>query len=335
MKYKIQTKKLPNGDKRLYMDYNDNGKRKAKYLSVRIPSSATDAEAASLMEQARAEAQGIADNLDGNTMSNYILAIAEASGKSAATFEALKRVAEIWKANCRVVSVADIDQTDVRTFAASLSSYSPNTKNYYLRWLKYAIDKAVSADIISVHRSVELAHVMKSVKVKGETPERGFLGEDEITKLFGTEPPQGTEQSADIFKLAYYTGLRYSDIRALTPADIKDGRLALRQVKTKTKLKSRKINPEAARILAKYPKLFGHLPKQTTAINNDLKRWCNAADINPVTIHIARHTCATTLLNRGAELSTVQAMLGHKRISTTQIYAETTERTLDEASGLL
>lgn len=52
----------------------------------------------------------------------------------------------------------------------------------------------------------------------------------------------------------------------------------------------------------------------------------------PITFHCARHTFATTLcLSQGIPLSTVSKMLGHKQITTTQIYAQTTPIMIEDA----
>lgn len=52
----------------------------------------------------------------------------------------------------------------------------------------------------------------------------------------------------------------------------------------------------------------------------------------PITFHAARHTFATTLcLSQGIPLSTVSKMLGHKQITTTQIYAQTTPIMIEDA----
>lgn len=48
-----------------------------------------------------------------------------------------------------------------------------------------------------------------------------------------------------------------------------------------------------------------------------------------MTFHTARHTCATLLLYRGVSITTVQTILGHQSVKTTQIYSAVTDMTLE------
>lgn len=69
-------------------------------------------------------------------------------------------------------------------------------------------------------------------------------------------------------------------------------------------------------------------------ISNDLRFifTCSLFLALPITFHLARHTFATTLcLSQGIPLSTVSKMLGHKQITTTQIYAQTTPIMIEDA----
>lgn len=77
-----------------------------------------------------------------------------------------------------------------------------------------------------------------------------------------------------------------------------------------------------------------------TRTNRMLHRWGEAAGLSkPVTWHIARHTAATLLLEAGADVYTVQHILGHSKLSTTEIYAEVQggakRRAVEALAGLL
>ena len=71
--------------------------------------------------------------------------------------------------------------------------------------------------------------------------------------------------------------------------------------------------------------------------NRILKRIAKQVGIKKITFHTARHTCGTLLLYRGVSITTVQAILGHQSVKTTQIYSAVTdltmERELKKANG--
>lgn len=63
--------------------------------------------------------------------------------------------------------------------------------------------------------------------------------------------------------------------------------------------------------------------------NRDLKKIAKQVGIKKMTFHTARHTCATLLLYRGVSITTVQTILGHQSVKTTQIYSAVTDMTLE------
>ena len=71
-------------------------------------------------------------------------------------------------------------------------------------------------------------------------------------------------------------------------------------------------------------------------ISNGLRLifFCLLFLAQPISFHCRRHTFATTLcLSQGIPLSTVSKMLGHKQITTTQIYAQTTPIMIEDATN--
>ena len=79
--------------------------------------------------------------------------------------------------------------------------------------------------------------------------------------------------------------------------------------------------------------------KDNSNINKELNILAKLADIDKrVSFHTARHTNATLLLYSGANITTVQKLLGHKSVKTTQVYANimdiTVVRDLEKAASL-
>lgn len=67
-----------------------------------------------------------------------------------------------------------------------------------------------------------------------------------------------------------------------------------------------------------------------------IDKWAKAAGIDKhVTFHIARHTFATLSLEYGADLYTISMLLGHQRVTTTQIYAKIIDEKKVEAVNLI
>ena len=69
--------------------------------------------------------------------------------------------------------------------------------------------------------------------------------------------------------------------------------------------------------------------KNNSNVNKELKRIAQAAGLEKrVSFHTARHTNATLLIYNGVNITTVQKLLGHKSVKTTQVYANIMDRTI-------
>jgi len=179
--------------------------------------------------------------------------------------------------------------------------------------------------------------------------ERGFLTERELDtierKRLGVERLQTVR---DVFIFSCYTGLSYIDAINLSPDEINlgiDGQYWIfsKRQKTNTKLRI-PLLPKALEISKKYQKhprsvsrnkVFPLFSNQK--LNSYLKEIADLCEIKKnLTFHLARHTFATTVtLSNGVPIETVSQVLGHKSISTTQIYAKVLERKISEDMGEL
>jgi len=151
-----------------------------------------------------------------------------------------------------------------------------------------------------------------------------------------------------ILELLFSTGLRVSELCALNAdIDLKKDEMSVRGKGDKNRVVF--LSDSAKEAIKKYlsarkdmgEALFVSVGKNTTdkeskrltprSIERIVKHYAITAGITKkVTPHIIRHSFATDLLQNGADLRSVQMMLGHSNISTTQIYTHLTDRHLRE-----
>ncbi len=208
-----------------------------------------------------------------------------------------------------------------------LARVSKNTAHYYYSKLNSAITQAVKEEIISRNPAMK-------VKVVREETKREFLAEEELQRLIDT--PFREEKLGNAFLFSCFTGLRYSDVRALTFDRINDGYLYYRQQKTKS-VERIKLSQSALKIIEKQRRLYPNKNNvfnlyQKAHMDILLKEWAKKAGIDKkISLHTARHTFAVMALNSGMDIYTLSKILGHKNLSTTEIYAKLIDKKKDEA----
>lgn len=183
------------------------------------------------------------------------------------------------------------------------------------------------------------AGLLSSPKLDKRLPK--FLSEEEVVKL--VEAPRSCEENGlrdrAILETLYSTGMRLSELVGL---EIKDIDFFSNMIKVKGKGKKERLLPigeQALRALKQYldERLSGSgavfISKRNSALSgrqvrNILNKYIRlTSQRENVSPHTLRHSFATHLLNRGADLRSVQELLGHANLSTTQIYTHlTTDR---------
>ena len=205
--------------------------------------------------------------------------------------------------------------------------------------LRFALSEAVREGVINKNPCDMLADADK-IKVPEST--RAYLTIDELKLLENT--PTASEETRRAYLFMCYCGLRISDVKALRWADInqqgEQWTITIRQQKTQTPLylplssKAREFLPQQGENPAS-GLVFADIPTEP-AMNRTLKAWAERAGISKnLTLHTARHTYATTLLTKGADLYTVSKLLGHSEVATTQIYAKIVDKKKVDAVNLL
>tara|TARA_B100000949_G_C14256641_1_gene440792 strand:+ start:274 stop:1515 length:1242 start_codon:yes stop_codon:yes gene_type:complete len=226
---------------------------------------------------------------------------------------------------------------------------------HYLRNYKGS-DKKLSLGNNGVMKHLERFKKMLNLAVKLEWMEknpfnqfqlkynrydRAFLDEEELQHLECYEHKnERLEKIRDCFVFACYTGLSYVDVKELTKDNIVKGIDGNQWISTKREKTDKPVKvpliPQARAILEKYDldgPNEGLLPissnQKTNAYLKEIAISCGI-DKN-LTFHVARHTFATTvMLSNNVPIETVSKLLGHTKLSTTQIYARVVESKISE-----
>lgn len=201
------------------------------------------------------------------------------------------------------------------------------TQNYYMialrMFLKYLARKGIKS--LAPER-IELAKV----------PQRDLdlITEEELERLLDT--PKNLRDKA-ILELLFSTGLRISELCSLSRDQItnaKSGEFSIRGKGDKIRIVF--LSDRAKQAIKNYldkrtdteEALFCLTPR---SIERIIKRYAIEAGIpKKVTPHVIRHCFATDLLRAGADIRSVQSLLGHSNITTTQIYTHITDKQLKE-----
>jgi len=229
-----------------------------------------------------------------------------------------------------------------------------NTQDYYIIALRGFLKYLAKQDIETLaSEKVELGKISER--------EVEFLDAEEIKRLLGSV---GSENLCSllrdkaILELLFSTGLRVSELANLDRENInlKKGEFSIRGKGNKIRLVF--ISDSAKNTLASYlakrkdvdPALFIHFKKGSgnkkpagnknlcpslrltpRSIQRIVKNYAIKAGITKkVTPHTLRHSFATDLLANGADIRSVQTMLGHSSITTTQIYTHITDKRLKD-----
>jgi len=229
-----------------------------------------------------------------------------------------------------------------------------NTQNYHLIALRNFLKYLAKRDI----------EVLPADKIElGKQSERQviFLENNELERLLNAPDESSFKALRDraILELLFSTGLRVSELCALNRDSInfRSGEFAIRgkgdkvrlvflsetaKIALKNYLQKREDVDQALFIRnisarggsasgGKNPAKSDDLRLTSRSVERLIKHYAAKAGLSKkVTPHTLRHSFATDLLMNGADIRSVQALLGHSNITTTQIYTHITDRQLRE-----
>lgn len=228
----------------------------------------------------------------------------------------------------------DITYTFLKDFEVYLreKGNSVNTVAKHLRQLRTLVNEAINQGYIHAD-----AYPFRKFKIKQEKGKHEFLTPEELRKLENLEVnDKKMRHILDAFLFCCYVGLRFSDFCQLTPANFIriNGKkwLHFKSIKTGIELSlplHLLFEGKALTILDRYNiEEFSSLGCNSD-VNKYLAQIASIAHIKKhVTYHTARHTCATLLIHQGVPITTVQKLLGHSSVKTTEIYSEILSNTI-------
>ena len=220
------------------------------------------------------------------------------------------------------------------SFLVNKKNLSRNTINTnFHKKFKTTLKSAISQGLIE-------QNAYDNFKLKKVKTSRGHLTIEQLLKLqhFDLTHNASLDRVRDIFVFSCYTGLRFTDAQDLNVKDIieTDGLKFIQRIQNKTgELVQIPLSEFACMIIDKYRDsnalILGKVLPQISnqKLNMYLKIIADLSGIEMhLTHHMARHTCGTLLVNNGVGLETVQKILGHENIRTTQIYAKSSIKTI-------
>lgn len=227
--------------------------------------------------------------------------------------------------------------------------------DFYLRYDKQCAHNTVWIYTMPVLSLVQLAikkglireNPFEDYEISMEETDRGYILKEDVEKLMMCKPPHKRyELVKDIFIFSCFTGLAYADIKKLTKNNIQsffDGHQWIISRRKKSDIASNvRLMEIPKRIIEKYigttrNEFIFPVPTNVTC-NNHVTKLIETAEIiteQKVTFHTARHTFGTMFLTEGVPLESLSKMMGHKNISTTQIYAKITSQKISKDMDLV
>ncbi len=264
----------------------------------------------------------------------------ETSARRESTKQNLYTTLDLLDRFCRGLSLTKLTYAMLQDFECWLRMrrYQQNTIAKHLTHLRTLVKEAVRRGYLPAKNNP-----FYSYKIRTTAGKHVFLLPDELEKLESLVLPARKnvlQHVLDAFLFCCYTGLRYSDFTQLTAAHLIyiEGSLWLhfRTVKTNEEIRLPLyllFQGKAVRLIRKYEAVADDFfcLKSNSSVNRDLEKLRRLAKLEKhFSFHSARHTNATLLIHYGVKITTVQKLLGHRSIKTTQLYGDVLRDTVVE-----
>ncbi len=217
-----------------------------------------------------------------------------------------------------------------------LKGYHTNTIAKHMKHLKRHVNIAINKEYIEIQK-----YAFRKYKIKTIENKHTHLVPEELERLENlilSGRYVKLQKFLDAFLFCCYAGMRYSDFINLSSENFVDINqetwLIYKSVKTGTEVRLPLyllFSGKGIAILNKYRdnlEDFFHL-RDNSNVNKDLIIITRLAGLSKrISFHTARHTNATLLIYNGINITTVQKLLGHKSVKTTQVYTNVMDMTI-------
>lgn len=214
--------------------------------------------------------------------------------------------------------------------------YHTSTIAKHMKHLKRHINVAINKEYMEIQKYAFRKYKIKSVENNHTHLSPEELGKIESLELGGRFTK--LEKTKDAFLFCCYAGLRYSDFTNLSPENIvkmhQETWLIYKSVKTNTEVRLPLyllFEGKGIEVLNKYQDDLADFFKlrDNSNVNKELLIIAKLSGLNKrISFHTARHTNATLLIYSGVNITTVQKLLGHKSVKTTQVYTNIMDITI-------
>ena len=242
------------------------------------------------------------------------------------------------------ITTADLDSNFVKRYRNYLlnaeinrnlmevKNLSRNTASTYFKHFIYVLREGYKEGFIEKDLAKNAEYI------KEEETQREYLTEEELKKLWNT--PIKKEVIKHMAMFSALSGLRFVDVRNLQWENIYQDKhqgyyIQLREQKTNS-TKNHPINETAYSILKMQNTTEGFVFRniEYTQVSRPMKDWLTASGIKKkISFHNFRHSYATLQLANGTDIYTVSKLLGHKNVTTTQIYTKVLDKNKIEAAN--
>ena len=259
----------------------------------------------------------------------------------------LNQFSQYLSSNFQILNLQESTQLMVRSWILSLmdSGIAPKSVNRKIASLRSYYKFLLKREVISKDPTAKV----KLLKTPKQLP--NFVAESELSDLLDkAEFPDDFEGQRKklILELFYGTGIRLSELIGLLETNVDLGQKTIKVLGKRNKERIIPISESLCEVISNYKKVkktsLENVHSGFLIVNNSgeqsypmmiqrvVKSYLQGLkSIDKKSPHVLRHTFATHLLNKGADLNAVKDLLGHTSLAATQVY---THNTLDKLKSV-